>query len=122
MNTWGLRRPEANPAPSPLCANSSLHSDTLGPPSIGGIGFMTCSPLQSALHWTPRATPPSLVIGIDGQLYDPDHFLIESLLVIWHRLACWLIGQRIKLDHATFCYPAPPMWQSIDTCSVPDDL
>ena len=43
----------------------------------------------------------------DSHLWDPDHFLSESLLVIWHRLGSWLIGQRIRLEQATFSYPAP---------------
>ncbi len=38
---------------------------------------------------------------------DPDHFLTESLLVIWHRLASWLIGKRIPLEQASFAYAAP---------------
>lgn len=42
-----------------------------------------------------------------ASLWDPDHFLIESLLVIWHRLGSWLIGQRIRLDEASFSYPEP---------------
>ncbi len=43
----------------------------------------------------------------DSQLWDPDHFLSESLLVIWHRFGSWLIGQRIRLEQATFSYPRP---------------
>ena len=43
----------------------------------------------------------------DSHLWDPDHFLSESLLVIWHRLGSWLIGQRIRLEQATFSYPMP---------------
>lgn len=43
----------------------------------------------------------------DSRLRDPDHFLVESLLVIWHRLASWLIGQRIRLEEASFSYPEP---------------
>ncbi|AIG02344.1 AraC family transcriptional regulator [Pseudomonas fluorescens] len=43
----------------------------------------------------------------DSQLWDPDHFLSESLLVIWHRLGSWLVGQRIRLEQATFSYPMP---------------
>jgi len=43
----------------------------------------------------------------DAQLWDPDHFLSESLLVIWHRLGSWLIGQRIRLQQATFSYARP---------------
>lgn len=43
----------------------------------------------------------------DSSLRDPEHFLSESLLVIWHRLASWLIGQRIRLEQSTFAYPRP---------------
>lgn len=43
----------------------------------------------------------------DAALWDPDHFLSESLLVIWHRLGSWLIGQRIRLEQACFSYPKP---------------
>lgn len=43
----------------------------------------------------------------DSQLWDPDHFLTESLLMIWHRFSSWLIGHRIRLEQATFSYPLP---------------
>ncbi|MGH8384117.1 MAG: AraC family transcriptional regulator [Pseudomonas sp.] len=43
----------------------------------------------------------------DSQLWDPDHFLTECLLVTWHRFGSWLIGQRIRLEQATFSYPRP---------------
>lgn len=39
---------------------------------------------------------------------DPDHFMVESLLVLWHRFASWLIGHRIPLQRTDFRYPAPP--------------
>lgn len=43
----------------------------------------------------------------DSQINDPDHFLMESLLVIWHRFGSWLIGRRIHLTQACFTYSAP---------------
>lgn len=43
----------------------------------------------------------------DSQLSDPDHFLSECLLVTWHRLGSWLIGQRIRLEQASFSYAKP---------------
>ncbi|UGY92958.1 AraC family transcriptional regulator [Streptomyces gobiensis] len=39
---------------------------------------------------------------------DPDHFLSECLVVIWHRLSSWLIGRRIPLLWAEFRYEPPP--------------
>ena len=60
---------------------------------------------------------PDIVLQREGErvrlivsasnLNDPDHFLTESLLIIWHRLGSWLIGQRIQLEEASFAYPAP---------------
>jgi len=48
------------------------------------------------------------VIKVDGsKMKDPDHFLMESLLVIWHRFGSWLIGRRIHLIEASFDYAAP---------------
>ncbi|WP_220813984.1 AraC family transcriptional regulator [Pseudomonas paralcaligenes] len=47
-------------------------------------------------------------------MWDPDHFLTESLLVIWHRLGSWLIGQRIRLEEASFAYPEPPHGSEYD--------
>jgi len=38
---------------------------------------------------------------------DTDHFLTESLLVLWHRFSSWLIGRRIPLREAAFAYPEP---------------
>ncbi|MFO7529682.1 MAG: AraC family transcriptional regulator [Marinobacter sp.] len=48
-----------------------------------------------------------LVLRIEGEIYDPCYFLRESILVIWHRLGSWLIGQPVELDKAEFDYPRP---------------
>lgn len=48
-----------------------------------------------------------LVLKIEGEIHDPQYFLRESILVIWHRLCSWLIGQAIKLDCAHFSYAEP---------------
>lgn len=45
---------------------------------------------------------------------DPDHFLAESLLVIWHRSSSWLIGRRIPLVLAEFAYPPPAHREEYD--------
>lgn len=39
---------------------------------------------------------------------DPDRFAAESVLVIWHRTASWLIRRRIGLREVELGYPAPP--------------
>lgn len=49
----------------------------------------------------------ALTIASEGPLHDPEHFFQESLLVIWHRFSCWLIGERIVLNRVEFDYPEP---------------
>lgn len=39
--------------------------------------------------------------------HDPDHFLIEWLLVVWHRFIGWLIGKKIVLSRADFQFKMP---------------
>ncbi|MFO7706342.1 MAG: AraC family transcriptional regulator [Halopseudomonas sp.] len=54
-------------------------------------------------------------LEIDTRMMDDsDHFLTESLLVIWHRLGSWLIGKRIPLEAACFDYPAPAQYQEYE--------
>ena len=38
---------------------------------------------------------------------DPDHFLREFLLVIWHRFPSWYIGEAIRLRETHFSFDRP---------------
>lgn len=38
---------------------------------------------------------------------DPDHFITESMLMVWHGLASWLIERRIPLERVQLAYPEP---------------
>ncbi|WP_396587609.1 AraC family transcriptional regulator [Bermanella sp. R86510] len=38
---------------------------------------------------------------------NPNHYLTEFQLVLWHRLACWLTGKRIPIELAEFAYAKP---------------
>ncbi len=39
---------------------------------------------------------------------DPYHLLTDLIMLSWHRLCSWLIGDNIVLAKATFAYPPPP--------------
>lgn len=47
-----------------------------------------------------------LIFTLDDQ-FDPDHFLSESLLAIWHRFGSWLIDDGIPLLKVVCPYPEP---------------
>ncbi|MDD3764442.1 MAG: AraC family transcriptional regulator [Nevskiales bacterium] len=38
-------------------------------------------------------------------------FAHETLLIMLHGLACWIIGRRIPLSQAQFAYPRPARWR-----------
>jgi len=48
-----------------------------------------------------------LVVRMAAPELDPEHFYLEFWLVIWHRLASWMVGQKIKLQSVHFSYPEP---------------
>lgn len=84
--------------------------------------IISCSTLEHALHRAQhfyRLFPgaPSIALHKQGSntrleicydaQFDPQHFLSESLLVIWHRLGSWLIGQGVPLLAVGCAYSAP---------------
>lgn len=48
-----------------------------------------------------------LRLVVEGDYQDPQHYMQESILVIWHRLGSWLVGQPVELIRAEFSYPRP---------------
>lgn len=38
---------------------------------------------------------------------DPEHFLREFMLVIWHRFPSWYVGEAIRLRETHFTFPRP---------------
>lgn len=89
-----------------MMCHAIIHCHGLEKALVRGMLFYSLFPgaprvqLQREGEWA-RLTLDS------STLWDPDHFLTESLLVIWHRLGSWLIGQRIRLEEASFAYPEP---------------
>jgi len=48
-----------------------------------------------------------LSFGLDGAENDPDNFLVEFFLLIWHRFSSWLVGHRVPLKYVSFIYASP---------------
>lgn len=87
-----------------------------------GKAVITCATLEHALRrasafyrlipHAPQLTVEKsvsqarIIIHQDRRL-DPDHFLSESLLAIWHRFSSWLVGQGLPLLAVQCPYPEP---------------
>lgn len=46
-------------------------------------------------------------IQLKDESLDPDHLLIEFFLLVWHRFAIWLVGNKVPLKYAEFKYLPP---------------
>src|SRR3989338_7256388 len=89
-----------------MMCHAIVHCRTLDKALGRGALFYSLFPDTPGIHLSREGDWARLTV--DGSpLWDPDHFLVESLLVIWHRLGSWLIGQRIRLEEATFTYAEP---------------
>jgi len=58
-------------------------------------------------------------INLVNPEFDIDHYLIEFLMITMHRFICWITGQRLYLDRATFQYQQPAhvaSYQSLFPC------
>ncbi|CAD5109344.1 AraC family transcriptional regulator [Zestomonas carbonaria] len=90
-----------------MMCHSIIHCETLDKALNRGTLFYGLFPEAPLLHLERDGDQARLVLDT-SDLWDPDHFLTESLLVLWHRLGSWLVGQRIRLLQATFTYAEPP--------------
>ena len=87
-----------------------------------GRSIITCATLEHAVRRASsfyRLQPHSPQVTVEkgehrarliithNSDFDPDHFLSESLLVIWHRFCSWLIGRGIPLLKVECSYSAP---------------
>ena len=48
-----------------------------------------------------------MAFTVKDESLDPDHFIVEFFLLIWHRFSIWLVGQKVALKYANFKYPVP---------------
>ena len=86
----------------------AIHSDNLEQMLKRGTRFYQLFDRVPAVSLEVHGNKARLSLQQDLLYKDKDHFLQESLLLIWHRTACWMIDQRINLSKACFSYPAPP--------------
>ncbi len=54
-----------------------------------------------------RGERAALAFTMAEPALDPDHFMAEFWLVIWHRFPSWIIGAPIPLDETHFCFASP---------------
>lgn len=102
----GFGQGRSVPGSFAMMCHAVIHCRNLQKALNRGLLFYSLFPDAPRLTMTGEGEMIRLSLD-DSQLWDPDHFLSECLLVTWHRFGSWLIGQRIRLEEATFNYPRP---------------
>jgi AraC-like DNA-binding protein len=102
----GFGRTRSKPGTFAMMCYALIHCHTLEKALTRGTLFYSLFDEAPVITLSREGDWARLTVD-DSTLQDPDHFLVESLLVIWHRLASWLIGQRIRLQEATFRHAEP---------------
>ena len=89
-----------------MCKLTS-HCNTLDALFAQGIEFYQLINDDIQMHYLATGDKREFIVSMTHPSYDPEHFFQEFWLVIWHRYASWIIGQKIKLQAAYFSYPKP---------------
>ncbi len=89
-----------------LMARQMIHCETLGEALRYSVRFYNLT--SPAMRWElVEGRPCQLQLRLLRPDRDPEHFLEEFILLLWHRFCNWLIGARIPLTHTSFRFSAP---------------
>ncbi|MDQ2588196.1 AraC family transcriptional regulator [Saccharothrix yanglingensis] len=85
----------------------AVHCPSLDDALRRGLAFYGLFDVRPAMALGERDGAAAFTLAAQD-VDDPDRFLVESLLVLWHRFSSWLIGRRIPLRGVDLAYPEPP--------------
>lgn len=94
-----------------IMARQAIQCQTLREALIQGVHFYQTIRNDISLSFVEKGDEAVLSFNVKeptlGQKLDPDNFLTEFFLLIWHRFSIWLVGQKVPLKYANFKYPSP---------------
>ncbi len=91
-----------------LMCHALIHLPTLKKALLRGTLFYNRQLGDVRFRLRQQGDRATLSLHWDHPEQDPAHVSTESMLTVAHRLASWLIDQRIPLIEADFTYAAPP--------------
>lgn len=83
-----------------------IHAKTLGQALELSVQFYRLFGDTWTVHLERDQHEARLIPQIPAE-HDPEHFITESMLMIWHGLASWLVERRIPLERVHFSYAQP---------------
>lgn len=91
-----------------LMARGVIHEPTLQRALVHAIHFYNTFLPDIRLSLHRHGDRAVVSVTLDDPLMDPEHVLVEVMLVLVQRFAGWLVDHRIGLSGAEFTYAAPP--------------
>ncbi|WP_028849329.1 AraC family transcriptional regulator [Thermocrispum municipale] len=90
-----------------MMCHAAVHSKDLRSALLRATKFYELFPGTPRFRIRYAGSEAQVELDIRG-VRDPDHFMCEGIMIIWHGFSSWLIGQRIPLHRMEFRYPRPP--------------
>lgn len=90
-----------------MMCHAAVHSSDLRSALLRATKFYELFPGTPRFKIRYHAGEARVELQIRG-VRDPDHFMCEGIMIIWHGFSSWLIGRRIPLLRMEFRYPRPP--------------
>mgnify|MGYP003857884023 FL=1 len=90
-----------------IMARQAIQCQTLREALIQGAYFYQTVRNDIGLTFSENEDEAVMTFTVKDELLDPDHFIVEFFLLIWHRFSIWLVGQKVPLKYANFKYPSP---------------
>jgi hypothetical protein len=90
-----------------IMARQAIQCQTLREALVQGANFYQTIRNDIGLTFTETDEEAIMVFTVKDESLDPDHFIVEFFLLIWHRFSIWLVGQKVPLKYANFKYPSP---------------
>lgn len=90
-----------------IMARQAIQCQTLREALIQGSYFYQTVRNDIGLTFSENEDEAVMTFTVKDESLDPDHFIVEFFLLIWHRFSIWLVGQKVPLKYANFKYPSP---------------
>ena len=94
-----------------IMARQSIQCRTLREALIQGAQFYHLTRNDLEVSFTEvesdKENEAILSIHLNDESLDSGHLLIEFFLLVWHRFAIWLVGNKVPLKYADFKYSPP---------------
>ena len=90
-----------------IMAKQAIACENLKEALMHGAHFYNLIHPDIVFTFEVKGSEAHLSFELEHPELDPDHFLVEFFLLIWHRFSNWLVGQRVPLKYANFTYLSP---------------